>query len=95
MVPLAVEALYTSPLTACTGIGAAVKTKKAEVGSFPFMDAAIHIRDSRAGCGGYEPVLQFPQSPENFSFRLVNVFFTCLHILVVFRIGEEILCGVI
>jgi hypothetical protein len=47
MTPLAVEALYTSPLTACRGVGAAVKAMKAEVGSFPFMDAAILIRDSR------------------------------------------------
>jgi hypothetical protein len=74
---------------------AAVKAKKAAVGSFQFMNAAIHIRDSRAGCGGYEPVLQFPRSLANCSFNLVNVFFTGRHILVVFRIGEEIMGGVI
>jgi hypothetical protein len=94
MVPLAVEALYTSPLLACTGVGAAVKAKKAEVGSFPFTGAAIHIRDIRAGYGGYESLLQFPRSSENCSFSLVNVF-TDLHILVIFCIGEEILDGVI
>jgi hypothetical protein len=91
MASLAVEALHSSPLTACTGVVAAVKAKKAAVRSFQFKDAAIHILDSRAGCGGYEPVLQFPRSPENCYFSLVNVFFTGLHILVVFRIGEKII----
>jgi hypothetical protein len=46
------------------------------------------LRNRHAGCGAYEPVLQFPRSLANCSFSLVSVFFTGRHILVVFRIGE-------
>jgi hypothetical protein len=95
MIPLTVEALHTSPLLACTGVRTAVKAKKAEVVSFRFTGAAIHIRDIRAGCGGYESLLQFPRSSEICSFSLVEVFFTGLHFLVVFRIGKEIMYDVI